>query len=208
LGNIRKARSSALALDTVLPVEHAERMRTTRLLGGLLAICLAGFVLIAGCHKLTGEPTRQIRTPEPPTTFVSTAGGYVAHASFDEPAVEERFSVKPIEAWTEQETAADALGRIGPPAVPALVEALKSPEAEVRLKAIEVLARMGNDAKDATPDLIRLLDDPDERIRKAATRALGIIGPEAAPAVPALMRSLMQPDPLPPSGELKPVPPQ
>lgn len=181
-------------------------MRTIAHCFGLKGVFCVALALAAGCHELTGEPTRQIRTPEPPTTFISTAGGYVAHASFEDDAVEERFTVKPIAAWTEQETAADALGRIGPPAVPALVEALKSPEADVRLKAVDVLARMGNDAKDATPDLIRLLDDPDERIRKAATRALGIIGPEAAPAVPALMRSLMQPEPLPPAGELKPVP--
>jgi HEAT repeat protein len=76
----------------------------------------------------------------------------------------------------------------------------------VRLKAAEVLARMGTDAQPAAAELTRLLDDPDERIRKAAARALGMIGPAAADAVPALMRSLTQPEPLPPSGELRPVP--
>ncbi|HEX5103979.1 MAG TPA: HEAT repeat domain-containing protein, partial [Pirellulaceae bacterium] len=75
---------------------------------------------------------------------------------------------------------------------------------DVRLKAVEVLARMGSDANPAVPDLVALLDDPDERIRKAATRTLGRIGPEAAPAVPALMRSLLQPEPSLPA--LQPVP--
>lgn len=171
--------------------------------GALSLLCL----VLAGCHKLTGEPTKQIETPVPPTFFVSTPGGMVARAGYDEPAANsEPFVIKPIDAWSEQETAADALGRIGSAAVPALTEALRSNDPDVRLKAAEVLARMGTDAKPAAADLTRLLDDPDERIRKAAARALGMIGPDAADAVPALMRSLTQPEPPPPTGELRPVP--
>jgi hypothetical protein len=99
---------------------------------------------------------------------------------------------KPIEQWDEEETAADALARIGSPAVPSLVQAMQNPDPQIRLKAVKVLGRMGPDAKDAVPDLIRLLEDPDEEIRKAASRTLGRIGPAAQEAVPALMRTLFQ----------------
>lgn len=103
--------------------------------------------------------------------------------------------IKPIEQWTETETAADALGRIGAPAIPALVQTLQNADPEVRLKATAVLGRIGPEAKDAVQDLIRLLDDPDERVRKAAARTLGRIGPAAGDAVPGLMRSLFEPSP-------------
>ena len=122
------------------------------------------------------------------------AGG-VTRASFEQPIdgqVVETAQIKPFDEWSEQEAAADALGRIGPAAVPSLIETLRDPDPKVRLKAIEVLARMGADAKDAVPELIRLLEDPDEEVRKAAIRTLGRIGPAAKDAVPALMQTLMQ----------------
>jgi hypothetical protein len=100
--------------------------------------------------------------------------------------------VRPYEQWTEQEAAADALGRIGARAIPYLQQALRSPDPLVKKQAAEVLARMGSDAKPAVNDLIPLLDDPDPEIRKVAARTLGRIGPDAAAAVPALMRTLIQ----------------
>jgi HEAT repeat protein len=126
-----------------------------------------------------------------PTSIVSATSAVVP-ASFHQPIVEP-LPVKPFTAWSEQEAAADALGRIGPAAVPSLTQALQNPDPEVRLKAVEVLGRMGVDAKDAVPHLVRLLDDPDDQVRKAATRTLGRIGPPAQEAVPALMRTLLQP---------------
>ena len=116
----------------------------------------------------------------------------VVKAVYAEP-VSELPPIKPFLEWTEQEAAADALGRIGVAAVPALIDALSNPEPAVRVKAIEVLGRMGADAKDAVPHLVKLLDDPSEAVRKAATRTLGRIGPPADQAVPALMRTLLQP---------------
>ena len=70
---------------------------------------------------------------------------------------------------------------------------MSSPVPAARLKAIEVLGRMGSDAHDAVPQLVTLLDDPDPAVRKAAARTLGLIGPAANAAVPALMRKLLQP---------------
>ena len=113
--------------------------------------------------------------------------------------------MRPFDEWSEQQAAAEALSRIGPPAVPMLVQALQHSDPEVRLQAVRVLIRMGPDAKEAVPALVPLLDDPDERIRKAAARSLGRIGPEAGDAVPALMRSLLQAEPVAPPAE---VPPQ
>jgi hypothetical protein len=113
--------------------------------------------------------------------------------------------IRPFEQWTEQEAAADALGRIGAQAIPYLQQALRSPDAHVKKQAAEVLARMGSDAKPAVNDLIPLLDDPDLEVRKVAVRTLGRIGPDAAAAIPALMRSLVQEEPLPPGGPIAPA---
>jgi hypothetical protein len=107
-------------------------------------------------------------------------------------------ALRPYNQWTEQEIAADAIARIGAPAVPELRRSLRSPDPNVRLRAIDVLSRVGSDAEPAVPDLIQLLDDEDPRVRRAAARTLGRIGPAAAEAVPALMRSLLQPKPVAP----------
>lgn len=92
---------------------------------------------------------------------------------------------------SEQELAAEALGRIGPPAVPMLREALRSTDDEVRRQALVVLLKMGPDAKEAVPELVALLGDDDEDIRRMAAKALGQIGPDAADAVPSLMRQML-----------------
>ncbi len=102
---------------------------------------------------------------------------------------------RPLSEVPDQELAEEALARIGPPAVPALVQALSHHDPLVRREAAKVLMRMGPDARDAAPELTRLLDDEDEMVRKYAAKALGGIGPDAAVAVPALMLELMQPRP-------------
>lgn len=99
---------------------------------------------------------------------------------------------------TEQEVAATALGRIGRPAVPALIQTLGHRDPAVRRQAALVLARIGPDAYPAVRELTGLLGDPEEDVRKAAARALGQIGPDAAEAVPALMRQLVEPKPVAP----------
>jgi len=90
-----------------------------------------------------------------------------------------------------QIAAADALGRIGQPAVPALSEALADPDAVVRLQACRALAYMGAKAAPAVPQLVkRLYLDSEEAVRLQAARALGQIGEDAKPAVPPLMEML------------------
>jgi len=155
-------------------------------------LILTILALVGGCG--TSEPKKKVElpTPQPPGQFISTTGQNPPRPIYDYNVVPAQYSLKPLEQWTQQEAAADALGRIGPPAIPQLIDLLKSPEVEVRLIAAQVLARMGSDAKEAVPSLIPLLKDPDERVRKAATRTLGRIGPDAAAAVPELMQALVE----------------
>ena len=96
----------------------------------------------------------------------------------------------PLRNWTIRETAADALWRIGPAAVPALIDSLKDPDGYVRFLAARSLAHLGSDAEAAVPALIVALDDPEELVRRQAARALGQIGPAAADAIPALINKL------------------
>lgn len=92
---------------------------------------------------------------------------------------------------TLPETAADALARIGEPALRPLIETLRDPNPQARLNAVRALSKMGPAAREAVPDLARLLrSDPDEQVRQNAARALGQIGPDAAEAIPALIEAM------------------
>jgi HEAT repeat protein len=82
----------------------------------------------------------------------------------------------------------DALGHIGKPAVPALVEVLKSGHEGVGEMAAKALGKLGPEAREAVPDLIEMLKKEDARL--FACQVLGKIGPEAKTAVPALREAL------------------
>jgi hypothetical protein len=175
-------------MDSPPNFDHPERMRRSLLIAVLLA---------AGCGL--SEPTKQVKTPAPnpgaagaaEPQYIKTDGRPV-RPIYDYNVAPAQYNLKPLEQWSEQEAAADALGRIGKPAIPQLIESLKSENPEVRLISAQVLARMGSDAEEAVPHLVPLLEDSDQRIRKAAARALGRIGPEAAAAVPGLMQTLLE----------------
>ncbi len=75
-----------------------------------------------------------------------------------------------------------ALGRIGPPAKPA-VGMLRAAlaDADLRWRAAEALGGIGPEAAEAVPDLLALLADPSSNVRWRAATALGQIGaPQAA----------------------------
>lgn len=134
--------------------------------------------------EVSPDPQPERPAPLPDNDLlVSIQNGQVRRAAFVEPV--------PIPK-SERQLAADALARIGPPAVPMLVQSLKSSDLEVRRQACKVLMRMGPDAKEAVPELTNLLDDEDEELRRMAAIALGRIGPDAGDAVPALMRTLLE----------------
>jgi hypothetical protein len=173
-------------------------------------LCGGLTVAIAGCGYNPYPTPKPVRTPGIDSPFVVQRANHEAELSKGQVAlltapmpmsrVERPLSapIKPFEQWSEQEAAADALGRIGAQAIPYLQQALRSPDPEMKKQAAEVLARMGSDAKPAVNDLIVLLDDPDLEVRKVAVRTLGRIGPDAAAAIPALMRTLVEDHPVPP----------
>jgi HEAT repeat protein len=93
-------------------------------------------------------------------------------------------------------TAADALVKIGPPALPALITALQSADVTLRWTAASVLGDLGSDAAEAAPILALAIQDPDPQVRLYAIIALGDIGPAAATAIPELTQALQDSDPI------------
>lgn len=73
-----------------------------------------------------------------------------------------------------REAAAAALGRVGAPAVPSLVEMLSSEDPDLRQAAAGVLGAIADHR--AVPPLTARLADPDPNVRGAAADALGKIG--------------------------------
>lgn len=89
--------------------------------------------------------------------------------------------------------AADALGELGPRAVPAweYLEPLSQDEKfeEYRWTALRALSKI--DGPRSLKRLIAALEsDPETLVRKTAAECLGDLGETAAPAIPALIRSL------------------
>jgi HEAT repeat protein len=98
-----------------------------------------------------------------------------------------------LKKFGAKDEAVQALGRLGPDAVPALLEATKdnkSPE------TVEALGAIGPGAKAAVPALVTLLTDPDTFLRRAAAGALANIGPDAHEASSALVTALKDGDPV------------
>jgi len=94
-----------------------------------------------------------------------------------------------------RDDAADALARIGRPAVPYLLPWLDDPDPSVRARTARVLGRMGPEAADAVDRLTAALVDSDPAVAQAAAYALGQIGADAEPAIPNLVRLLHAPEP-------------
>jgi len=90
----------------------------------------------------------------------------------------------------EMPVSALALGQIGTPAVPALIEITMHRDARVRTSAAIALGFVGAKAESAIPHLVPLLRDTDADVRRAATLALGNIDSRqhTSALVPALIR--------------------
>ena len=93
--------------------------------------------------------------------------------------------------WLDSDMAR-TLGRIGKPAIPALIRALQSKDPDLRRFAAQALGQMRDEAGEAVPALIAALDDP--ALEATVANTFGRIGPAAAPAVPALWAKLKQGD--------------
>ncbi len=82
--------------------------------------------------------------------------------------------------------AAKALGKMGPEAVPQLIEPLGSPDPHVAKGAAAALGDIGPPAKEAVGPLIAALEKDDPETRITFMYALMGIGPDAKAAVPLL----------------------
>jgi HEAT repeat protein len=80
-----------------------------------------------------------------------------------------------------------ALGKIGPPAVPALVQALDNGDYNVRANACAALAEIGPASSPAIPRLVRILQDENGPIVSTASYTLSRIGGESVPALLPLL---------------------
>ena len=99
-------------------------------------------------------------------------------------AKEPEFQGRTLSAWVAdlkgaapytRNKAAYAIGGMGSdarPAVPALIEALKDPEAAVRFPVCVALREIGPAAKDAVPALTQTLDDRNDDVAAMARKAL------------------------------------
>ena len=86
--------------------------------------------------------------------------------------------------------AAEALSKIGNPAVEQLIATLQYPDDDVRWKAAIALGEIGN--PDAVEPLIQLLSDDDRFVRSRAAHALSMIGKAA---IGPLIHALQNGDP-------------
>jgi len=119
----------------------------------------------------------------------------------NEPCYQDR----PMSAWLTQlkdkdpaarQEAAKALGVIGQPAVPALVERLKDPDNDIRIAAADALSRIGGDARVALPELDKALKDPEPRVREHVAYNLAVaVNPNDQSVLPTLINALQDQDP-------------
>jgi HEAT repeat protein len=87
------------------------------------------------------------------------------------------------------------LGAAGKEAVPALLVALKDPDARVRSNAaVSLCAIDRTHSREAVSVLVAALDDPNPYTRAMMALSLGGLGPEARGAVPALLKALKDPE--------------
>lgn len=89
--------------------------------------------------------------------------------------------------------AAQALGKIGPRAVPALMEALENDNVLIREGAARALAEIGPQAGQAASLLLAATSDRD-RVRFRAAVALWKVDPQSKPLIPLLMAGLQSED--------------
>jgi hypothetical protein len=82
-----------------------------------------------------------------------------------------------------------ALARIGAPAVPSLVDAVRNGEFPTRIYATCVLEKLAADASPAVPVLSQAVTGDDLNLSLFAAKALRSIGPGARSAIPALIEA-------------------
>lgn len=89
----------------------------------------------------------------------------------------------------------EIIRRIGPPAIPLLVDLLRHGRVEFRRTAADAFIDLVPDTDRIQPVLRRALRDEDVMVAGDAARALGALGQRAGPSVRALVRTLSHEDP-------------
>src|SRR6187455_1069357 len=89
----------------------------------------------------------------------------------------------------------EIIRRIGPPAIPLLVELLRHVRVSIRRSAVDAFIDLAPDTEWIQPALRRALSDEDVSVAGDAARALGALGPKASPSVRALVTTLSHEDP-------------
>lgn len=87
-------------------------------------------------------------------------------------------------------SAAQALAKIGKPAIPSLIKALSHKKNDVRISASEALNKIGTLPPKAIPLILKSLRDKESEVRKNITEVLGKTGPLTTDVVPALIRAI------------------
>ena len=89
----------------------------------------------------------------------------------------------------------EIIRRIGPPAIPLLVELLRHERTSIRRSAADALIDLPPYTESIQPALRRALRDEDSEVAGDAARALGALGKKASPSVRALVRALSHEEP-------------
>src|SRR5262245_12500389 len=89
----------------------------------------------------------------------------------------------------------EIIRRIGPPAIPLLVDLLRHEWASIRRNAADALIDLAPHTEWIQPMLRRALRDKDSMVAGDAARALGALGKRASPSVGALVKTLSHEDP-------------
>ena len=89
----------------------------------------------------------------------------------------------------------EIIQRIGPPAIPLLVELLRDERIYIRRSAVNELIDLTPDIESIQPALRRALTDEDSTVAGDAARALGALSKKASPSVGALVKTLSHEDP-------------
>jgi outer membrane protein assembly factor BamB len=88
----------------------------------------------------------------------------------------------------------EIIRRIGPPAIPLLLELLRHESDPIRRSVVDVLIDFAPHTESIQPALRRALGDEDSIVAGDAARALGALGTRASPSVTALVNTLSHAD--------------
>jgi outer membrane protein assembly factor BamB len=93
------------------------------------------------------------------------------------------------------EVSLEIIRRIGPPAIPLLLDLLRHEWVSTRRNAADALIDLAPHTESIQPALRRALRDEDSQVAGDAARALGALGKRASPSIGALVKTLSHEDP-------------